>query len=243
MIYSSFGVFNRVVWNQVMNHADPGTWSVCMGLNKDFSRFLDQKVLREQEDLEVMARKGREWHIWKLCSREDLRREVKLLAEYGLGGLVRMHITGWNKNDILHGASMGGHMELAKWAVENGAADWNGALLGACEVGQMEMAKWTVEMGATDWNWAFYGACREGQMEMAKWLAEKGAADWNGALYQACDGDQMEMAKWAVEMGATDWNWALYGACIGGLMEMARWLVEKGATECEYCGKPVETHL
>jgi hypothetical protein len=216
MTHTNFGVFNRVIWDVVMDYADPNTWSTCSRLNKNFSSFLDQKVQREEEDLEIMAEKGREWHIWKLYSRKDLEGEIRLLAKHGLYGLVRMLGTEKNKDDILYEASAGGHVEIVKWVVEKGATDWDSALFWTCDRGQMKMAKWLVEKGATDWNRALFGACTMGRMEIAKWLAK---------------------------IGATDWDSALSGACERGQMEMAKWLVEKGATECRMCKKPVETHL
>jgi hypothetical protein len=199
-----------------MDHVDPATWSACLRLNKDFNKFLDQKVEREKEDIAVLARKGLNWHLWKLYSREDLKSEIRLLAGYGLYSLVRVLGTEKDSDDILYGASKACHLEMAKWIFELGAMDRDRVLMWACSGGHMKMVEWAVDIGADGWNWALMGACI---------------------------GGKMKMARWAVEKGAREWNWAIKVACYRGQIEMIKWLVEMGATKCDYCKKSLETHL
>jgi hypothetical protein len=215
-----FGIFNRVIWDSIFGYADPTVWSVCHRLNKNFNAFLSEKVQREKEGIIILAEKRLGWHLWKLYSNTALEEKIRYLARYGLVSLV--HALGaTKKNEILSGACLGGHLELAEWVIEMGIE----------------------ELETRDWDWALKWACEGGHLRVAKWTVEMGARNWDWTLRWACVGGHLEVAKWLVEIGATDLDWALRWACNGRHPAVVKWAIELGATKCGGCKKSIESHL
>jgi hypothetical protein len=140
-------------------------------------------------------------------------------------------------NGALNSACYYGHMECAKFCVENGANDFNDALRYACKNGHMECAKWCVENGANNFNDVLNIACGNGHLECAKFCVEKGAYDLKCALTYnsleyACMNGYLECAKFCVENDAAyDLNNALIYSCENGQLECAKLCVENGAND------------
>jgi hypothetical protein len=75
-------------------------------------------------------------------------------------------------------AAREGHLELLKWARENGC-DWDSrTCANAAEGGHLELLKWARENGCP-WDWRTCAdAAREGHLELLKWAHENGC-DWD----------------------------------------------------------------
>ena len=69
----------------------------------------------------------------------------------------------------------GGHLDIAKWCVTNGATDFNHALNSACIGGHLEIAEWCVSQGATELNGALMESCFYGHLDLVNWCISKGA--------------------------------------------------------------------
>jgi hypothetical protein len=132
-------------------------------------------------------------------------------------------------NNGLYNACLKGHLDGAKWCVENGATKLNHALEYACLNGHLECAKLCVEKGADEFNNALRCACDNGHLECAKFCVD-GATQLNWALYFACKNGQLECAKLCVEKGANNLNDALRVSRKRGHLECAKFCVENGAT-------------
>ena len=68
-----------------------------------------------------------------------------------------------NFNSALENAARGGYLEIAEWAVENGATSlegFNRALKGAAKGGYLEIIEWAIENGADDFNDALLEAIK-----------------------------------------------------------------------------------
>jgi hypothetical protein len=138
--------------------------------------------------------------------------------------------------NIANLCAINGHLNILKWIIKhNGSCALNNALYHACENGHLECAKFCVENGANDFNLALEYACYTGQLECAKFCVENGANNFNTALICACFNGHLECAKWCVENGTDYFNEALIYACIFGHLECAKLCVDSGATKCSWC--------
>jgi predicted SAM-dependent methyltransferase len=137
-----------------------------------------------------------------------------------------------------------GNINILKWIIKNkGSCHINTALYYACENGHLECAKWCVENGANDFNTALRYACMHGQLECAKFCVENSATNVNLALTYSCLNGHLECSKFCVENGATNVNLALTYSCLNGHLACAKFCVESGATKCTFCGGHKHTFL
>jgi ankyrin repeat protein len=158
----------------------------------------------------------------------------------GLGGIIKVLATE-NPQDVnsrrfrdkstpLHLASKKGHVEVARFLVEQGADATTQAKNGADVTARDKD-------GRTPLHQASYG----GHVDLARFLVEQGAdataQDENGwtPLHWASSWGHMELARFLVEQGADataqdEDGWTpLHWASSWGHMELARFLVEQGA--------------
>jgi ankyrin repeat protein len=59
---------------------------------------------------------------------------------------------------------------------------WDWGLAGACEGGHMDLVRMAIDNGATNWNRALVAACKGDQIGAAQAMIDKGANDWDAAL-------------------------------------------------------------
>jgi len=155
----------------------------------------------------------------------------------------RMVLNGADVNHGLFGACEGGHLEIVKWMLANGATDI-GKLYGiysACQYNQIETSKLMLTTdvdvklcdaklcgGLADWG--FEGACRGANHELAKLMfLQNPKRDINTCLAGACSSGDIEMAEWMIREGATEFNYGLFRACKHGHVKTAELMIQKGA--------------
>ena len=122
----------------------------------------------------------------------------KDLAEQ-LAGLI--HSDDKPLKKLCNMAAKDGHLEVLKWARENGC-EWNSnTCANAAENGHLEVLKWARENGC-EWNSNTCAyAAQNGHLEVLKWARENGCK-WNSetCTYAAQNG-HLEVLKWARENG------------------------------------------
>ncbi|AGF84863.1 repeat protein [Moumouvirus goulette] len=136
-------------------------------------------------------------------------------------------------------ASKGGHLEVVKYLVENGANihGFSNPLKNASEEGHLEVVKYLVEHQSDMYlyyDYALRSASKEGHLEIVKYLVENGANihannDW--ALRSASKEGHLEVVKILVKCGAdihADDDEALKNACIYGHFKVVQYLIEHG---------------
>ncbi|CAB9528076.1 ankyrin repeat protein [Seminavis robusta] len=99
-------------------------------------------------------------------------------------------------------AASAGHLEILKWARENGCPwDWR-TCRRAAGYGHLEVLKWARENGCPWDDYTCSQAAKTGHLEILKWARENGCP-WNErTCYNAANGGHLEVLKWARENGA-----------------------------------------
>lgn len=82
---------------------------------------------------------------------------------------------------------------------------------GACRGGHMDIVRLLIEEGAYHWNKGLLIAC--GHLDIVKLMIEKGATDLNGGLKETYFGCHIDVIKFLLEKGANNWNCGLLNAC------------------------------
>ena len=117
----------------------------------------------------------------------------------------------YNINASFVWACANGHLDVAKYLVEQGAEiqdENNAALREASQAGRLNIVKYLVENGAdihVGLNYSLRWASENGHFEVVKYLVESGAdihAEQDYALRWAVNGGHLKIVKYLVEMGA-----------------------------------------
>jgi hypothetical protein len=154
--------------------------------------------------------------ILKILMRCNKKKQIFMVRGAAYGGnlkLLKWCISRqWNRwqnnwkcdNWICTNAAKGGHLEVLKWAWENGCA-WN---RDTCAY-----------------------AAKGGYLEVLKWLREKGC-DWDSdtCIYAASNG-YLEVLKWARENGCEWHSHVCAFAALNGHLEVLKWARENGCPE------------
>jgi hypothetical protein len=126
-------------------------------------------------------------------------------------------------------AAKGGHLELLKWARQNGFPWDSDTCDNAAEGGHLELIKWARENGCP-WD---SGTCAEaalgGQLEVLKWARENGCPWDSDTCAYAALGGHLEVLKWAMENGCHWDDWTCLFAAEGGHLEVLKWAIKNGA--------------
>ena len=120
-----------------------------------------------------------------------------------LSTLQHMHSRGRlsRKKYLCEDAARGGHLEVLKWARENGCPWDERTCRGAAQGGQLEALKWARENGCPWDEKTCYYAAYGGQIEMLKWARENDCPwDVYTCLIAARRG-HLEVLQWARENG------------------------------------------
>jgi hypothetical protein len=165
------------------------------------------------------------------------------LAAAGRLGLTAEGICA-DKNEALRVACSHGHLEVAKWLVDNHGLVAANARARAKETGRRAIASRAPRLSAAAQyigNTALSGACHNGHLAVAQWLverfdlsAEDARAHGNEALRYACLAGNLNVAQWLAERFhltahdvRTHNNFALRTACHSGRLELAQWLAKR----------------
>ena len=141
-----------------------------------------------------------------------LRPKAEILLSYGaregrlalVKSLVASGISVDTKPTPLPLAAVGGHLEVVKYLVGQGADDLSAALGSAAYWGHLEVVKYLVGQGASDTSllYALYRAVVGDHLEVVKYLVGQGASA-SSVLHYAAKGGHLEIVKYLVGQGAS----------------------------------------
>lgn len=134
---------------------------------------------------------------------------------------------------ILEGAAHGGHMDLVKMMLEEGA-DPSDGFEGAAEGGHLKIAKLLLSKGAHISD-SIKLAARGGHIEMVKLILDNSKSfelDVQDGLIYAARGGHMNIVKLLLDKGGNPIN-ALQGAAYGGHVKIVQEMLKKGVAPNE----------
>ena len=105
---------------------------------------------------------------------------------------------------ITYGAASNGHLDVLKWARENGCK-WNSLTCAyAAENGHLNVLKWARENGC-EWDSSTCKcAAQNGNLDVLKWARENGCK-WDSWTCKFADGNgHLDVLKWARENGCPE---------------------------------------
>lgn len=134
---------------------------------------------------------------------------------------------------ILRGASEGGHMDLVKMMLEEGADSTKG-FEGAAEGGQLEIAQLLLKKGAHMYD-SIKLAAKGGHIELVKLILDNSKnfeLDVSDGLLSAAEGGHMDIVKLLLNKGGEPVK-ALEGAARGGHVKIVQEMLKKGVAPNE----------
>jgi hypothetical protein len=133
----------------------------------------------------------------------------------------------WDKG-ICASAAKKGHFEILKWARENGCPWDAGTCSGAARGGHLEILKWARENRCRWHSETCSGAARGGHLEILKWAREN-RCEWDQfTCASAAQGGHLEILKWVKENNCPWDERTCYGAAANGHLDVLKWAVENG---------------
>lgn len=142
-------------------------------------------------------------------------------------------------------------------------------LTGACYGGHVELAKWAIEQGATDFDEGFIDACDRNHLSIIKLLFDKHDNNLDqldettisqglyNATYNGFAHIFNAIIEWLDEfrpVNNVNWSWVLQGACMGkhkanesptkiSIQSVIEIVIQRGATSCGACYESIKSHL
>lgn len=177
--------------------------------------------------------------IYEACEAGHLDIADFLMNEKRKYEKARNYLGSGHKNDLdkcLSGACKGGHKDIVKLMISEGATNLYGAFHTACCGGHMDVVELLRGYGIKFWNYGLRSACQGGNMNIINLVISMGDHDWNDGLTGACQGGHLDIAKLMIEKGNDvhgnnvyeyDYCFAFYYACMGGNIDVVKFISEK----------------
>jgi hypothetical protein len=123
-------------------------------------------------------------------------------AEKGYINLLKLGITyGYSSHSICDIAARGGHLEVFKWALENGCHRNQWTCAEAALGGHLELLQWARANGCP-WNYSVCeNAAQGGHLNVLKWARANGGPWGSSTCTWAAKNGHLEMLKWARDNG------------------------------------------
>jgi hypothetical protein len=157
---------------------------------------------------------------------------VKLAVKRGLGIGIKKFLgyTINNFNPVLEHSASHGHLDIVKYAIDNGADDLDNAMYYAAREGQLSIVKFLVDKGADNFKSSIESAAELGQFKVVKFLVEiSGGIDLLDALNEAIMGGYIDIVKYLLNQGRANLNDALLTAVGVQRPDIIRLLIQSGA--------------
>lgn len=117
--------------------------------------------------------------------------------------------------------------------------------VGACYGGHLELALWAVEEGATNYFDGFCEACENNQFNIVETLVNLlEESPLRSMIYEVSIKGYIDIIQcFKKNELIEDWNWVLEGACTGLKQNIIELAIDNGANSCNHCSKPIKDHL
>lgn len=138
-------------------------------------------------------------------------------------------------NMCLEGACIGGHINVVKFAIKNGAINYGTGMIRACQYNHIELVKMMMTYGANHWDNFLKFACAgtSGGSEIIDLMIQCGASNWDESLLVACKFGNIGHVKMMIQHGANLFNIndCFIEACVHNHTKIAKLLVDLGAND------------
>ena len=168
---------------------------------------------------------------WARCNNYELNDGV--CSNAATGGAFRRFEVGTGcwlrmKSDmLLRKRLLGGHLELLKWARENGC-EWDAmTCASAAKSGNLDILKWARQNGC-EWDQEVGdNAVLHGHLEILDWIGNNGY-EWTSQICSsAARAGNLEVIKWAIANGSVA-SLDVFRGCAWGHLEILQWARNNG---------------
>ncbi len=140
----------------------------------------------------------------------------------------------YDLNLALEWAAQGGHIDIVKFLLENGALALEEALCAASREGDFDLVDYLIKEGAEDIEGAFDQAAEYGHLDMIKFLLillhdKNEKPDFGNALIGAASGGHHKMIEFLISQGASNLDEAMRAAAADNRLSTVKLFIEKGA--------------
>ena len=129
-------------------------------------------------------------------------------------------------------AASGGHLDICRYSVSNGATYFKYSLINAAGAGHLDICKYLVSistLNTDDFNKALINAARAGHLDICKYLVSTGTLntdDLDEALINSTRyRGHLDICKYLVSQGATDYDSALINAARYGNLDICKYFM------------------
>ena len=134
-------------------------------------------------------------------------------------------------------AASGGHLDICRYSVSNGATYFKYSLINAAGAGHLDICKYLVSTGTLntdDLDEARINSTRYlGHLDICKYLVSQGATDYDSALINAARYGNLDICKYFMSIPSSnlDLDEALVSAARYSNLDTCKYLVYLGATD------------
>ncbi|XP_048250459.1 ankyrin repeat domain-containing protein 17-like isoform X2 [Haliotis rufescens] len=232
----------------------------CLGGHVDMVKYILSKKVA---DINIRGKYG--WTPLMKAAEKGHRQVFDLLVTQG----ADVSLVDDNRNNILHVACLGGHVDMVKYALSQKVADINSRghngrtpLMKAAQKGHRQVFDLLVTQGADEFlvdenrNDILHFACLGGHVDMVKYVLSQEVADINSRghngrtpLMVAAEKGHRQVFDLLMREGADvslvdyDRNNILHVACLGGHTDMVNYVLSQKVADINSRGKYRRTPL
>tara|TARA_R110001599_G_scaffold322739_1_gene534055 strand:- start:1159 stop:1965 length:807 start_codon:yes stop_codon:yes gene_type:complete len=157
------------------------------------------------------------------------RKAARWAAKGGHRDIVKLLIDEGadNYNTIMASAAKGGHRDIVQLMLDKGAQNFDRAMADAAEGGHIDIVQLMLDKGADDFNWAMSYATFRGHIDIVRLMLDKGANDFNLTMTYAAKRGHIDIVQLMLDKGANDFNLAMKYAAGAGHIDVAQLLSDK----------------
>lgn len=127
-------------------------------------------------------------------------------------------------------ASGGGCMDIIKYALDNGAKDYGGALISAAEAGNTEVMTLMIDKYKADnYNYAMIKDSANGYLEIVIWMYKLEANHLDESMVSAAKAGYKDIVEYLINNGGKEYNRTMAAAAQQGYKDIVQLMMNKGA--------------
>lgn len=132
-------------------------------------------------------------------------------------------------NSLGYVAALNGHLDLVKYALENGANLINFIAYGAAKGNKLNVLEYLISKGANDFDGIAINATEGGHLNIVELAYDRGARNIEDIAAAAARYNQMDILSWAEKHGPINYQAIADNAAYAGDLELVKYAVSKGA--------------